>query len=91
MFVESWSGTIGKQSYSYLIKSNSTVSFTWGFQRTGTFNMVRPGQDLQINQCYLTPLILLFLTRQQHYWLEDEHLFCSVSPQKISSLSFTGK
>ncbi|XP_056629223.1 endosome/lysosome-associated apoptosis and autophagy regulator 1 isoform X3 [Triplophysa dalaica] len=39
MFVESWSGTVGKQSYSYLIKSNSTVSFTWGFQRTGTFNM----------------------------------------------------
>ncbi|KAA0714061.1 hypothetical protein E1301_Tti024143 [Triplophysa tibetana] len=39
MFVESWSGTIGKQSYSYLIKSNSTVSFTWGFQRTGTFSM----------------------------------------------------
>lgn len=39
MIVESWSGTIGKQSYSYLIKSNSTVSFTWGFQRTGTFSM----------------------------------------------------
>lgn len=43
MIVESWSGTKGKQSYSYLIKNNSTVSFTWGFQRTGTFSMVRPG------------------------------------------------
>uniref|UniRef100_A0A8B9LN31 Si:ch211-163l21.8 n=1 Tax=Astyanax mexicanus TaxID=7994 RepID=A0A8B9LN31_ASTMX len=31
---ESWRGTNGKQSYSYLIKSNLTVSFTWGFQRT---------------------------------------------------------
>ncbi|ROL48969.1 UPF0577 protein KIAA1324 [Anabarilius grahami] len=39
MVVESWSGTIGKQSYSYLIKSNNTVSFTWGFQRTGVFSM----------------------------------------------------
>ncbi|XP_059359670.1 endosome/lysosome-associated apoptosis and autophagy regulator 1 [Carassius carassius] len=37
--VESWSGTIGKQSYSYIIKSNNTVSFTWGFQRTGIFSM----------------------------------------------------
>ncbi|KAL0185960.1 hypothetical protein M9458_017630, partial [Cirrhinus mrigala] len=36
--VESWSGTTGKQSYSYLIKSNDTVSFTWGFQRTGIFS-----------------------------------------------------
>ncbi|XP_063065737.1 endosome/lysosome-associated apoptosis and autophagy regulator 1 [Engraulis encrasicolus] len=33
--VESWRGTNGKQSYSYIIKSNSTVSFTWGFQRHG--------------------------------------------------------
>ncbi|XP_056319615.1 endosome/lysosome-associated apoptosis and autophagy regulator 1 [Danio aesculapii] len=38
MVVESWSGTIGKQSYSCLIKSNSTVSFSWGFQHTGAFN-----------------------------------------------------
>uniref|UniRef100_A0A8C1AQ31 Endosome-lysosome associated apoptosis and autophagy regulator 1 n=1 Tax=Cyprinus carpio carpio TaxID=630221 RepID=A0A8C1AQ31_CYPCA len=36
--VESWSGSMGKQSYSYLIKSNNTVSFTWGFQRTGIFS-----------------------------------------------------
>ncbi|KAK7135854.1 hypothetical protein R3I94_014510 [Phoxinus phoxinus] len=39
MIVESWSGAIGKQSYSYLIKSNNTVSFTWGFQRTAAFSM----------------------------------------------------
>ncbi|XP_076131894.1 endosome/lysosome-associated apoptosis and autophagy regulator 1 [Alosa pseudoharengus] len=32
--VERWRGTNGKQSYSYIIKSNSTVSFSWGFQRT---------------------------------------------------------
>uniref|UniRef100_A0A3B4CLQ9 MRH domain-containing protein n=1 Tax=Pygocentrus nattereri TaxID=42514 RepID=A0A3B4CLQ9_PYGNA len=35
--VESWSGTNGKQSYSYLIKSNFTVSFTWSFQRTEAY------------------------------------------------------
>ncbi|XP_062398096.1 endosome/lysosome-associated apoptosis and autophagy regulator 1 isoform X2 [Sardina pilchardus] len=33
---ESWRGTNGKQSYSYIIKSNSTVSFSWGFQRQRT-------------------------------------------------------
>ncbi|KAI5613985.1 UPF0577 protein KIAA1324-like [Silurus asotus] len=32
--VETWKGTIGKQSYSYLIKSNLTVGFTWSFQRS---------------------------------------------------------
>ncbi|XP_072537897.1 endosome/lysosome-associated apoptosis and autophagy regulator 1 [Salminus brasiliensis] len=38
---ESWSGTNGKQSYSYLIKSNLTVSFTWGFQRTEAYTTER--------------------------------------------------
>uniref|UniRef100_A0AAR2J8P7 MRH domain-containing protein n=1 Tax=Pygocentrus nattereri TaxID=42514 RepID=A0AAR2J8P7_PYGNA len=39
--VESWSGTNGKQSYSYLIKSNFTVSFTWSFQRTEAYTTER--------------------------------------------------
>ncbi|XP_060736920.1 endosome/lysosome-associated apoptosis and autophagy regulator 1 isoform X1 [Tachysurus vachellii] len=39
--VETWRGTTGKQSYSYLIKSNLTVSFTWGFQRTDAYSMER--------------------------------------------------
>uniref|UniRef100_A0A671YMD3 Endosome-lysosome associated apoptosis and autophagy regulator 1 n=1 Tax=Sparus aurata TaxID=8175 RepID=A0A671YMD3_SPAAU len=39
--VEQWRGTSRKQSYSYLIQSNSTTSFTWTFQRTEEFNMVR--------------------------------------------------
>ncbi|XP_029478661.1 endosome/lysosome-associated apoptosis and autophagy regulator 1 [Oncorhynchus nerka] len=39
--VEHWSGTTRKQSYSYLVKSNSTVSFTWGFQRTQAYSEVR--------------------------------------------------
>uniref|UniRef100_A0AAR2KH90 MRH domain-containing protein n=1 Tax=Pygocentrus nattereri TaxID=42514 RepID=A0AAR2KH90_PYGNA len=39
--VESWSGTNGKQSYSYLIKSNFTVSFTWSFQRTEAYTTAR--------------------------------------------------
>nr|XP_004558730.2 UPF0577 protein KIAA1324 homolog [Maylandia zebra] len=32
--VERWNGRNHKQSYSYLIQSNSTVSFTWTFKRT---------------------------------------------------------
>ncbi|XP_062283027.1 endosome/lysosome-associated apoptosis and autophagy regulator 1 [Scomber scombrus] len=39
--VEQWKGTNRKQSYSYLIQSNSTVSFTWTFQRTEEFSMER--------------------------------------------------
>ncbi|KAK1801314.1 hypothetical protein P4O66_022995, partial [Electrophorus voltai] len=39
--VESWKGTVGKQSYSYLIKSNRTVSFTWAFQRTEAYTTER--------------------------------------------------
>lgn len=39
--VEQWRGTSRKQSYSYLIQSNSTTSFTWTFQRTEEFNMER--------------------------------------------------
>uniref|UniRef100_A0A3P8TR15 Endosome-lysosome associated apoptosis and autophagy regulator 1 n=1 Tax=Amphiprion percula TaxID=161767 RepID=A0A3P8TR15_AMPPE len=32
--VEHWTGSNRKQSYSYVIQSNSTVGFTWTFQRT---------------------------------------------------------
>lgn len=32
--VETWKGTKGKQSYTYTIEENATVSFTWAFQRT---------------------------------------------------------
>lgn len=32
--VEMWMGNHSKQSYSYLIQSNDTTSFTWMFQRT---------------------------------------------------------
>ncbi|KAM9342750.1 endosome/lysosome-associated apoptosis and autophagy regulator 1 [Pholidichthys leucotaenia] len=39
--VELWKGSNQKQSYSYLIDSNSTVSFTWTFQRTEEFSMER--------------------------------------------------
>uniref|UniRef100_A0A8C2G974 Si:ch211-163l21.8 n=1 Tax=Cyprinus carpio TaxID=7962 RepID=A0A8C2G974_CYPCA len=48
--VESWSGTMGKQSYSYLIKSNNTISFTWGFQRTGIFST---GRSACMSDCTL--------------------------------------
>ncbi|XP_072223359.1 endosome/lysosome-associated apoptosis and autophagy regulator 1 [Leuresthes tenuis] len=39
--VEQWKGSSRKQSYSYLIQSNSTVSFTWTFQRTEEFSVER--------------------------------------------------
>ncbi|XP_061908878.1 endosome/lysosome-associated apoptosis and autophagy regulator 1 [Entelurus aequoreus] len=32
--VEQWKGSSSKQSYSYLIQSNTTDTFTWTFQRT---------------------------------------------------------
>ncbi|XP_057676462.1 endosome/lysosome-associated apoptosis and autophagy regulator 1 [Corythoichthys intestinalis] len=39
--VELWKGTNRKQSYSYLIHSNTTVGFTWTFQRTANFTTER--------------------------------------------------
>ncbi|KAM7404642.1 hypothetical protein PAMP_011972 [Pampus punctatissimus] len=39
--VEKWTGSNRKQSYSYLIQDNSTVSFTWTFRRTEEFFMER--------------------------------------------------
>ncbi|KAL6119742.1 elapor1 [Pungitius sinensis] len=39
--VEHWKGSNSKQSYSYLIQSNSTISFTWTFQRTEEHNTER--------------------------------------------------
>uniref|UniRef100_A0A673CXH9 Si:ch211-163l21.8 n=1 Tax=Sphaeramia orbicularis TaxID=375764 RepID=A0A673CXH9_9TELE len=39
--IEQWKGRNRKQSYSYLIQSNSTVSFIWTFQRTEEFNTER--------------------------------------------------
>uniref|UniRef100_A0A2K6RL52 Endosome-lysosome associated apoptosis and autophagy regulator 1 n=1 Tax=Rhinopithecus roxellana TaxID=61622 RepID=A0A2K6RL52_RHIRO len=32
--VETWKGSKGKQSYTYIIEENATTSFTWAFQRT---------------------------------------------------------
>ncbi|XP_026952043.1 endosome/lysosome-associated apoptosis and autophagy regulator 1 isoform X3 [Sagmatias obliquidens] len=32
--VETWRGSKGKQSYTYIIEENATMSFTWAFQRT---------------------------------------------------------
>uniref|UniRef100_A0A2I2Z2P6 Endosome-lysosome associated apoptosis and autophagy regulator 1 n=1 Tax=Gorilla gorilla gorilla TaxID=9595 RepID=A0A2I2Z2P6_GORGO len=32
--VETWKGSKGKQSYTYIIEENTTTSFTWAFQRT---------------------------------------------------------
>lgn len=39
--VEQWKGSHSKQSYSFLIQSNSTVSFTWTFQRTNEYTTER--------------------------------------------------
>ncbi|KAM9520177.1 endosome/lysosome-associated apoptosis and autophagy regulator 1 isoform 2-T2 [Guaruba guarouba] len=32
--VETWTGPRGKQSYTYVVEKNATMSFTWAFQRT---------------------------------------------------------
>lgn len=40
--VETWKGTKGKQSYTYTIEENATVSFTWAFQRTTLHETVSP-------------------------------------------------
>uniref|UniRef100_A0A2K6EFG1 Endosome/lysosome-associated apoptosis and autophagy regulator 1 n=1 Tax=Propithecus coquereli TaxID=379532 RepID=A0A2K6EFG1_PROCO len=32
--VETWKGSKGKQSYTYTVEENATMSFTWAFQRT---------------------------------------------------------
>lgn len=37
--VETWKGPKGKQSYTYIIEENATMSFTWAFQRT-TFHEI---------------------------------------------------
>ncbi|KAL1020751.1 hypothetical protein UPYG_G00004170 [Umbra pygmaea] len=39
--VEQWTGTTRKQSYSYLVKYNRTITFTWAFQRTQEYSEVR--------------------------------------------------
>lgn len=40
--VETWKGPKGKQSYTYIIEENATVSFTWAFQRTTLHKTVSP-------------------------------------------------
>ncbi|MBN3306960.1 K1324 protein, partial [Amia calva] len=39
--LEHWSGSRERQSYTYIINSNATVSFTWAFQRTGDYTTER--------------------------------------------------
>ncbi|KAG9332366.1 hypothetical protein JZ751_015009 [Albula glossodonta] len=39
--VEHWRGSREKQSYSYIVKSNETISFTWAFQRTEGYTTER--------------------------------------------------
>ncbi|XP_059723919.1 endosome/lysosome-associated apoptosis and autophagy regulator 1 isoform X5 [Haemorhous mexicanus] len=48
--VETWTGSTGKQSYTYLVEKNATVSFTWAFQRTPYHEALR---SLCYNNCSL--------------------------------------
>lgn len=41
--VETWTGPRGKQSYTYVVEKNATMSFTWAFQRTPYHEEVRNG------------------------------------------------
>ncbi|KAG7519937.1 hypothetical protein JOB18_019311 [Solea senegalensis] len=57
--VEQWKGSNSKQSYTYLVQSNSTVSFRWSFQRTETFLTERKysGDIAKIYSIHLTNVI----------------------------------
>lgn len=44
--VETWKGSKGKQSFTYIVEKNATVSFTWAFQRT-TFHEIVSAPLLQ--------------------------------------------
>uniref|UniRef100_A0A7N6FB56 MRH domain-containing protein n=1 Tax=Anabas testudineus TaxID=64144 RepID=A0A7N6FB56_ANATE len=56
--VERWNGSNRKQSYSYLIQSNSTVTFAWTFQRTGKFNTRKYSADVaKIYSIYITNVV----------------------------------
>uniref|UniRef100_A0A8C4L207 KIAA1324 n=1 Tax=Equus asinus asinus TaxID=83772 RepID=A0A8C4L207_EQUAS len=48
--VETWKGSKGKQSYTYIIEENATMSFTWAFQRTTFHEIVSscPSSDPQL-------------------------------------------
>ncbi|KAF4800049.1 hypothetical protein TURU_048522 [Turdus rufiventris] len=48
--VETWTGSTGKQSYTYLVEKNATMSFTWAFQRTPYHEALR---SLCYNNCSL--------------------------------------
>lgn len=40
--VETWKGSKGKQSFTYIIEKNATMTFTWAFQRTTSHEIVSP-------------------------------------------------
>ncbi|XP_049688655.1 endosome/lysosome-associated apoptosis and autophagy regulator 1 isoform X1 [Accipiter gentilis] len=46
--VETWTGPKGKQSYTYVVEKNATMSFTWAFQRTPYHEALR---SLCYNNC----------------------------------------
>nr|KAF6413425.1 hypothetical protein HJG59_007265 [Molossus molossus] len=46
--VETWKGSKGKQSFTYIIEKNATVSFTWAFQRTSFHEIIH---SLCYNDC----------------------------------------
>ncbi|XP_045402657.1 endosome/lysosome-associated apoptosis and autophagy regulator 1 isoform X3 [Lemur catta] len=49
--VETWKGSKGKQSYTYTIEENATMSFTWAFQRTTFHEAIH---SLCYNDCTFT-------------------------------------
>uniref|UniRef100_A0A4W3GT78 Endosome-lysosome associated apoptosis and autophagy regulator 1 n=1 Tax=Callorhinchus milii TaxID=7868 RepID=A0A4W3GT78_CALMI len=50
---EIWSGSRGKQSYTYVIEKHSSLAFVWAFQRTTSFDQVRyfTNHTLCYNDC----------------------------------------
>ncbi|KAJ8258057.1 hypothetical protein GJAV_G00192700 [Gymnothorax javanicus] len=57
--VEHWSGTREKQSYSFVIRNNDTISFTWAFQRTESYSIERQFSEdfAKIYEVHITNVI----------------------------------
>ncbi|XP_040391497.1 endosome/lysosome-associated apoptosis and autophagy regulator 1 isoform X2 [Cygnus olor] len=79
--VETWTGPKGKQSYTYVVEKNATMSFTWAFQRTPYHEAVR---SLCYNNCSFS---LALPGRTLHY----DFSALAASTAFASGPSFTSK
>ncbi|GLD45997.1 UPF0577 protein [Lates japonicus] len=90
--VEQWKGSTRKQSYSYLIQSNSTVTFTWTFKRTDEFNMERKysGNIAKIYSIHITNVIGGVASECRRCALSSANSACVPCPPGHYMVSGTG-